>query len=586
MRGLWPFLKDAWRLAKPYFNSEEKWTARGLLAVIVILNLSMVGMSVVLNFWNRMIYNSLQQKDWEGFIALLFWFRKTADGLIMPGFCEIAVVYILVAVYRTYLNQWLQIRWRRWMTTRLLDEWLANRAYYRVSLAAASDGSGPDNPDQRIAEDVRDFVSDSLVLSLDLLSNVVTLFSFLTILWELSGSLPILGLNIPGYMVWVALIYSVVGSGLAHYIGRPLAMLNFVQQKVEANFRFSLVRLRENVEGVALYGGEAEERRGLLERFGALIANYWAIMQRTKRLNAFVAGFGQVANVFPLVVASPRFFAGVMDLGTLFQTVDAFGQVQGAMSWFVTSYRSLANWRATVERLAGFHRAIIAAHLHAGDGVASEESSGPDYGLEQVTLRLPDGQTLLEHVDLPLVPGNSVVIQGRSGTGKSTLFRALAGIWPFGSGKVRRPAGSTLFLPQRPYIPLGTLRHAVTYPSGAQAFDDATVREALADAGLDHLASRLDEEDNWAQRLSGGEQQRLALARALLAKPDWLFLDEATASLDPQSEAELYATLKRRLPKTTMVSIAHRPAVAGLHDRRLVFEREAGSSGRLADAAD
>ena len=259
MRGLGPFLKDAWRLAKPYFNSEEKWAARGLLAVIVILNLSMVGMSVVLNFWNRMIYNSLQQKDWEGFIGLLFWFRKTADGLIMPGFCEIAVVYILVAVYRTYLNQWLQIRWRRWMTARLLDEWLANRAYYRVSLAAGSNGSGPDNPDQRIAEDVRDFVSDSLVLSLDLLSNVVTLFSFLTILWTLSGSLPILGLTIPGYMVWVALIYSVVGSGLAHYIGQPLAMLNFVQQKMEANFRFSLVRLRENVEGVALYGGEAEE---------------------------------------------------------------------------------------------------------------------------------------------------------------------------------------------------------------------------------------------------------------------------------------------------------------------------------------
>jgi vitamin B12/bleomycin/antimicrobial peptide transport system ATP-binding/permease protein len=377
-----------------------------------------------------------------------------------------------------------------------------------------------------------------------------------------------------------------VGSGLAHYIGQPLAMLNFVQQKMEANFRFSLVRLRENVEGVALYGGEAEERRGLLERFGALISNYWAIMQRTKRLNAFVAGFGQVANVFPLVVASPRFFAGVMDLGTLFQTVDAFGQVQGAMSWFVTSYRSLANWRATVERLSGFQRAITAAHLHASDGVTSATSTGAEYGLEDVTLRLPDGQTLLEHVDLPLVPGTSVVIQGRSGTGKSTLFRALAGIWPFGSGKVRRPAGSTLFLPQRPYIPLGTLRHAVTYPSGAEAFDDATVREALADAGLDHLTPRLDEEDNWAQRLSGGEQQRLALARALLAKPDWLFLDEATASLDPQSEAELYATLKRRLPNTTMVSIAHRPAVAGLHDRRLLFEREAGSSGRLANAAD
>jgi putative ATP-binding cassette transporter len=586
MRGVGPFLKDAWRLARPYFFSEEKWAARGLLAVIVALNLSMVGMSVLLNFWNRLIYNSLQQKDWEGFLQLLFWFRKTASGFYMPGFCEIAVVFILVAVYRTYLNQWLQIRWRRWLTTRFLDEWLERRAYYRVSLAPASDGSGPDNPDQRIAEDIRDFVASALALSLDLLSNVVTLASFLTILWNLSGPMPIFGLAIPGYMVWVALIYSIIGSWLAHRIGRPLVLLSFVQQKVEANFRFSLVRLRENVEGVALYGGEAEERRGLMERFTALMANYWAIMQRTKRLNAFVAGFGQVASVFPIVVAAPRFFAGLMDLGTLFQTVDAFGQVQGAMSWLVTAYSSLASWRATVERLAGFHRAILAAHAHGADGVSTAPSDGPGYALDDVTLRLPDGQTLLEDASLPFAPGTSVVIQGRSGTGKSTLFRALAGIWPFGSGQVRRPEGQTLFLPQRPYIPLGTLRHAVAYPAAAEAYDDATVHAALADAGLDHLAGRLDEADNWSQRLSGGEQQRLALARALLSKPDWLFLDEATASLDPEAEAELYATLRARLPRTTIISIAHREAVAALHERRMVFRRNPGEPGSLADAAD
>jgi putative ATP-binding cassette transporter len=586
MRGLGPFLRDAWRLARPYFNSEEKWSARGLLLIIIVLNLSMVGMSVVLNYWNRLIYNSLQEKDWGSFISLLFSYKKLPSGFLMPGFCEIAVVFILVAVYRTYLNQWLQIRWRRWMTDRFIDDWLADRAFYRVSLAASAQGTGTDNPDQRIAEDVRSFVGDTLSLGLDLLSNVVTLFSFLSILWELSGSLPILGLDIPGYMVWVALLYSIVGSGLAHWIGRPLVALNFFQQRVEANFRFALVRLRENVEGVALYGGEREEKRGLVQDFSALMANWWAIMRRMKGLNAFVAGFGQVASVFPLVVASPRFFAGVMDLGTLFQTVDAFGQVQGAMSWFVSSYSALASWRATVERLATFHKAIQAAHAHASEGVTNEASEGADFGLRNVTLTLPDGQTLLQDVNLPLYPGTSVVIQGRSGTGKSTLFRALAGIWPFGTGHVRRPAGSSLFLPQRPYIPLGTLRHAVAYPLSPGEFDDAEISSALGDAGLAHLAPRLDDTDSWAQRLSGGEQQRLALARALLVKPDWLFLDEATASLDPQSEAELYATLKRRLPGTTIISIAHRETIAGLHDRRIVFERETGQPGRLAEAAD
>jgi vitamin B12/bleomycin/antimicrobial peptide transport system ATP-binding/permease protein len=285
-------------------------------------------------------------------------------------------------------------------------------------------------------------------------------------------------------------------------------------------------------------------------------------------------------------MAAPRYFAGLMDLGTLFQTVDAFGQVQGAMSWFVTSFSSLASWRAIVDRLSGFQRAIEAANAHAADGVATQNVPGDTYALDDVTLRLPDDQILLEHVNLPLKRGTSVVIQGRSGSGKSTLFRALAGIWPFGSGNVRRPSGSSLFIPQRAYIPLGTLRHAITYPAATDAYNDATVRCALADAGLGHLAEWLDHEDNWAQRLSGGEQQRLALARALLAQPEWLFLDEATANLDPQSEAELYATLKLRLPKTTIISIAHRPAVAALHDRHLVFERETGTAGRLADAAD
>jgi putative ATP-binding cassette transporter len=586
MRGLGPFLKDAWRLARPYFSSEEKWSARLLLAAIIALNLFMVAMDVILNFWNGAFYNSLQEKDWDSFVnLLLFWRNDPKDGFL-PGFCGVAAVYIVVAVYRRYLNQWLQIRWRRWMTTRFLDEWLADRAYYRISLASAasSNGVGTDNPDQRISEDLRSFVSDTLALGLDLLSNIVSLISFITILWTLSGPIHILGITIPGYMVWVALVYAALGTTFTHLVGRPLAALNFRQQRVEADFRFALVRIRENVEGIALYSGENEERRELGTRFEALMRNWWQIMQRTKLLNALVAGYGQIAVVFPIIVAAPRYFAGLIPLGGVTRTASAFGQVQSAMSWFVDSYASLAAWRATVERLATFQRAIEAARQSAGQGVTIEPDSAPGYALRDATITLPTGQKLLDHVTLGLEPGHSVVVTGRSGSGKSTLFRALAGIWPFGSGHVRRPKGMSLFLPQRPYIPLGTLRNAVTYPAPPSAYDDAAVRSAVQDVGLGHLMPQLDEVDSWAQRLSGGEQQRLAIARALLTKPDWLFLDEATASLDPEAEADLYALLRRRLPSTTLISIAHRPAVAAFHERHITLQRGPEGIGDLIDA--
>lgn len=586
MRGVLPFLKDVWRLSLPYFRSEERWSARGLLALIVAMNLSLVGMNVVLNFWNRAFYNALQTKDWRAFIDLLFTWRSGVEGGVlgvMPGFCGIAAVYIVVAVYSTYLNQWLQIRWRRWMTEKFLDRWLAERAYYRISLTPdTANAAGTDNPDQRISEDLRSFVANTLGLGLDLLSNIVTLFSFIAILWGLSGDFAVLGYAIPGYMVWVALVYAGFGTWATHLVGRPLILLNFNQQRVEADFRFALARLRENMEGVALQQGEAEEHKGLSFRFEALAANWWAIMRRTKLLNALVAGYGQVASVFPVVVAAPRYFSGALSLGGLTQTAGAFGQVQGAMSWFVTSYSSLAAWRATVDRLVFFQRAIDQARA-AEPGLVVAPSADGGWHVEGMELALPDGRKLLDGAAITLAPGRSVVISGRSGSGKSTLFRALAGIWPFGHGVVRRPSGKALFLPQRPYIPLGTLRHALTYPDG-MGVSDAAVRDALDKAGLGHLAGRLDEEESWAQLLSGGEQQRLALARALLARPDWLFLDEATASLDPEAEAALYRTLQRELPDTTVVSIAHRPVVAALHDEALVFRRADGDAGSLAAA--
>ena len=580
MRGLGPFLKDAWQLARPYFmTSEERWSARGLLLAIIAMNLTLVGVSVVLSFWRREFYNALQDKDWGAFLELLFLYRNTPSGLL-PGFCEVAGIHIILAVYSFYLNQMLQIRWRRWLTRQFLTEWLADRAYYNISLTADRAAVGTDNPDQRIAEDLRDFCQMSLSLTLDLLSNVVSLCSFVGILWGLSGAIEAFGIPIPGYMVWVALAYALVGTTLTHLVGRPLSILNFRQQRVEADFRYSLMRIRENMESIALYRGEEEEGVTLRERFGGVINNWYLIMRRTKMLNSLVQGYTQVAIIFPIVVAAPRYFAGAMQLGGLMQTVGAFNSVQNSMSWFVESYATIAQWRAIVERLSTFHRAIVKARAETQGGFVSMQGQPGTVELRDVTISLPDGTKLLDRADLTLTAGHSVVITGRSGTGKSTLFRVLAGIWPFGQGEIRLPPRS-FFLPQRPYIPLGTLRHVITYPNPVEAFSETEIFQALSDAGLPELCKRIGDDEDWPMRLSGGEQQRISLARALLAKPDWIFLDEATASLDPEAEEMLYRVLKERLPDATLVSIAHRSSVAAFHDSRMVFKRDAGKPGTL-----
>ena len=450
MRSVGSFLKDAYRLAKPYFaRSDERLFAWGMLIAIIVLNLTMVGMSVILNFWHREFYNAIQTKNWQAFLELLFMYRRTPSGL-MPGFVELATIWIAIAVYAVYLNQWLQIRWRNWMTREFLAEWLSDRAYYHISLATDTAAVGTDNPDQRIAEDLRDFTRSTLSLGLSLLSNLVSLFSFLTILWSLSGSTTVFGINIPGYMVWVALIYSVLGTCLTHLVGRPLAALNFRQQRVEADFRYALVRVRENVEGIALYHGEKEEQELLYERFSSVIGNWWAIMRRLRWLNALIAGYSQLASIFPIVVAAPRYFFGTMELGDLMQTVGAFGQVQGAMSWIIDQYSannpnevSLVRWRSIVERLSTFDRAVVVARATA-EKISVNDSPDGSVQLRDFTISLPDGAKLLSDADVVLEPGHSVVISGRSGSGKSTLFRAIAGIWPFGEGRVqagaRRPA--------------------------------------------------------------------------------------------------------------------------------------------------
>ncbi len=582
MRRLLPFLRDAWQLSKPYFNSEERWSARLLLLAIIVLNLSLVGIDVLLNFWNGAFYDSLQDKDWTSFISLLFLGKFT--DTFLPGFCVLAAIYILIAVYKTYLNQWLQMRWRRWLTDRFIDDWLADRAYYRISLASGLDALGTDNPDQRIADDLHSFTTETLSIGLDLLSTIVSLVSFVGILWALSGPMTVFGLAIPGYLVWVALLYALVGTFLTQLVGKPLAFLRFKQQRVEADFRFALARLRENTEGIALYGGEAAERAGISMRFGEVVALWYVIMRRLKFLNGLIAGYSQMASIFPIVVASPRYFSGAIPLGGLTRIASAFGRVQGAMSWFVDSYAALASWFATIERLATFKRAVQAARVAYEQGPRREASRGTDLELDGLTLRLPNGQTLVEGASLSIKPGEHVLVTGRSGSGKSTLFRAIAGIWPFGEGAVKRPAGSFQFLPQRAYLPLGTLRYAVCYPAKVSELDQSHVAEVLEQVSLGHLVPRLDAEEPWSQLLSGGEQQRLAIARALLVKPDWLFLDEATASLDPDAEQAMYSLLRAGLPHTTIVSIAHRTAVEGFHERRIVLQRPDQTPGHLIAA--
>jgi vitamin B12/bleomycin/antimicrobial peptide transport system ATP-binding/permease protein len=578
MGGIGTFLRDAWMLARPYFAvSDERWLARGLLAAVIALALTNVGLSVLINFWRGAFYTALGDKDWDSFIALILFYSRNKNGFTF-GFTLLAFIHVGVYIYQYYLMQMLEIRWRRWLTDRYLTEWMADRAYYKISLAGSHE-LGTDNPDQRISEDIRDFCETSLSLTLGLISRVVTLFSFLSILWGLSAAIQFWGIAVPGSLVWIALVYAVVGTICTHLTGRPLAALVFRQQRVEADFRYSLVRVRENVEGIALYRGEQEEQTNLLHRFTAIYGNFRAIMNRTFLLNLVTGTYGQAALIFPFVIVAPGYFAGRFAQGVIFQTIDAFGQVENALSWIVDRYNNLAIWRAVVERLATFHRSIEAARLVDANLIRSEATDNT-LRVRGLDLNLPNGTKLLEGADLTITGGHSVVITGRSGSGKSTLFRALSGIWPFARGEIQMPK-NVFFLPQRPYIPLGTLRHVITYPTDGTHHDRGELGQLLRDVGLPHLVDRLDRDDNWPQSLSGGELQRIAVARALLAKPDWIFMDEATASLDPESETEIYQLLKRLLPATTLVCIAHGPSVAAFHDGRVVFERSGSTPGVL-----
>jgi len=555
-------LVTIWRLALPYFRSEDRWPGRALLAAVIAMELGIVALNVMFNQWTNRFYNALQEYQWDTFVSELLWF------------CMLATIFIVLAVYQLYLNQWLQIRWRRWMTVRYLAGWLDAGNHYRMQLV----GDAADNPDQRIADDIQLFVERTLNLSIQFLSSIVTLASFVVILWQLSEQAPLhlfgSQWQITGYLVWAAVIYAAIGTWLTHLVGRALIWLNFYQQRYEADFRFNLVRVRENAEQIALLSGEPEERRRLLGRFAFVVSNWRAIMTRTKWLTGFTSGYSQFSNVFPFVVVSPAYFARAIPFGTLIQTASAFGSVQGALSVIVTQYRSIAEWRAVIERLAGFSTAIEAGRsLATAPPVVEREARAQARRVEirELELRLPSGQPLIAVDGLNFGPGDRVLVTGPTGSGKSTLFRAIAGIWPFGSGAITLPTGVRLMvLPQRPYLPVDTLRAATTYPSAAERFTTEAIRDALEAVGLAKLIERLDEMGHWNRMLSLGEQQRLAIARALLHAPDYLLLDEATASLDEASEAALYRLIQERLPNASIMSIGHRSTLDAFHRRSVV----------------
>lgn len=559
------FFQDVWYLTKSYWQSEEKKKAFWLLTCIIALTFGVVFMLVQLNTWNNSFYSALQNYDAE----------KISSELI--HFSWLAAIYIILAVYSYYLQQTLILHWRSWLTTRFIDIWLQNKTYYNLQMF----GKDTDNPDQRISEDVRQFVEMTLGFAIGILKSLCTFISFVFILYQLSGPLSFSFMGktwtIHGYMLWASLLYSILGTYITHVVGRKLVKLNFIQQRYEADFRFSMIRLRESAESVAFYRGEAQEGKVFKNRFKLLLDNFWQLVNKQKQLVFLNSGYSQIAIIFPFVVAMNRYLAKEVSLGGLMQVASAFGRVQDSLSYFVDMYSSIAQWQAVVMRLTYFGRHMHEVSQQAEQFHVERFATSEAVSVEQMQVNLPDDTVLLQDINFNLQPGRNVLIKGVSGSGKSTLLRALAGIWPFVIGKINLPKTEELmFIPQKPYIPLGSLREALLYP-GKKPLSDEELLYLLDLCQIGYLRDKLDLVADWSHVLSVGEQQRLAFVRAHIQEPKWLFLDEATSALDEDTEAAMYALLAERLKQTTLVSIGHRSTLNKYHELMLVIDKQTKS---------
>lgn len=567
--GYWTreFIAGLFHLITPYWNSEEKKSARLYLAGIITLTIAAVYMTLLLNEWFNSFYSALQNYDSDAVYR----------GLLR--FTGLAFAHIAFAVYSYYLQQRLALRWRKWMTKNYLAKWTGQQMYYRLEMF--SQGTA-DNPDQRISEDINLFTARTLSFMSGLLRSATTIVCFIFVLWNLSEILSFSAagqeFHIYGYLVWTAVAYSVLGTWITHKVGHRLVSLNYLQQKLEADFRFSMVRLRETAESVAFYNGAAKEESFLSNRFMTLLRNTLFIIKKQKQLSWLTNSYAQIAIIFPFVVAVPRYLSQNISLGGLMQIANCFGKVQDAMSYFVDVYASLAEWQSCAERLLSFdkHIAAIEKETEEKSGSLVREETHDRLRLADVTISVPAmdenkrTREIISSASCTIKSGEHVILKGPSGSGKSTLLRTLAGFWPYVKGHISMPAPSEMmFIPQKPYIPMGTSAEAASYP--LETADEEILSPLLVECGLSHLMEKPDTEADWSHILSLGEQQKLAFVRVFLRKPKWVFLDEATSAMDEETEEKMYRLLTA-LPGTTVISIGHRSTLDKWHDRVLRIE--------------
>lgn len=555
------FFRNLWQILKPYWVSEEKWSAFLLLFIIVFCIVASVRIAVIFNYLQRDIFNALQT------------FNKPLLMHLIWQYALLIAVAILIFGYNVYLSGLLTIRWRRWLTKVYLSDWLVKQTHYRMQVL----GKTVDNPDQRISEDLDNFPTLALSIFSNLLNSILTLFAFSFILWNLSGNLTIpLGkytFTIPGYLLWSALLYACIGTWLNAVLGKPLANLNYLQQRFNANFRFGMARLREVSEQVAMYRGEKTEDKKFTQAFKDIFDNFINIIKIQRRLVFFQNGYTYTSVVFGILIAVPLFFSHKIQIGGVTQIGDALSNVVGALSVFIALFVTLANWHSVIFRLTEFSQSMgEARNLATASKIKISEQDTDQLIIDDLDVLLPDGTPLLQHIHLAIKPGEMVLLNGPSGIGKSTLLRALAGIWPYGRGIIQMPRNAkTLFLPQKPYLPLGTLREALLYPADTSDISNEDLKKFLNSFGLEKLDKELDSVRNWSQELSLGEQQLVAFIRVFIQKPDWIFLDETTAALDETNEKMVYQKIREYLPHAAIISVGHRSSLGQFHEKKIEF---------------